>query len=883
MPLLTELGSRGSASAINMPLQGQRLDAARAIGNPCRHLHDMIKKQIAGFTALVVLTTGLLQSEQTIAAELPSTGLVLWLDAAAASSLTLTNGLVDSWRNQAPGFQNQFKSRKDHYPRYLNAAESGLRPALRFDGRADVLADGQFNHPMKKWTLAVVAAPFPSNTGGGLVTGCSAHGNDYDPGFTVDLFQTTSRFNSLSVEGAGRLAGQVNQLTASFLLGGLHVIVVERDQEEIRVRVDGEKQMTRPVRPATTQVGALRIGARMYDGKERQYFSGLISQVLLYERILPPAEIAMIEATLKVGDKERQAGEALAASPTATSPLNRAAVVKPAKLLEQWPAIEVFLKTPAAQRVINTIENPLVGLPIRTDLRQAIALSVEHLTSLFDRDRADEPFFYSNRREDGIGEMHHSLNIGIPHVVGRCLLGILAAEEATGLPIQSDGVEVLRRYCKQSFDDPNHLNSYVDPQRDNQRFIEFHSMREGLYGLVCLIAQRDDPWARAEAERMLQSLEAMTDPEGRWSADLAYQKGFAKRLEGVSIMNAARMVDPLLKYHRLTKSALALKLAAGYARQGLKTGFTEDGHFAPMACSSGHIHSITSSLSGIIDYAIFAADQQMLDQCLRVMRAGVPEYFSSWGWGDEVMPEHPADVIGRGEINQTGDIIRAALLLGAAVDSSYYDLAERFLRGMLLSAQHRERELSRILKDALNPPNDSQRNVLRRSIGGYAMQFPNDRMSQGDWPISTLDITSGAVHAMSECWNSMIQSTGNVTRVNLLFDCRNKYFEIFSHLPLCGQLNFIANTNNVLMVRIPPWVDAKTIRLSVNREVRPVELKSGYIVIDRLKPGAQGCVTFDVPCKVEKESVDGTEYTTTWVGNQLINISPRGTESPLPF
>ena len=883
MPLLTELGSRGSASAINMPLQGQRLDAARAIGNPCRHLHDMIKKQIAGFTALVVLTTGLLQSEQTIAAELPSTGLVLWLDAAAASSLTLTNGLVDSWRNQAPGFQNQFKSRKDHYPRYLNAAESGLRPALRFDGRADVLADGQFNHPMKKWTLAVVAAPFPSNTGGGLVTGCSAHGNDYDPGFTVDLFQTTSRFNSLSVEGAGRLAGQVNQLTASFLLGGLHVIVVERDQEEIRVRVDGEKQMTRPVRPATTQVGALRIGARMYDGKERQYFSGLISQVLLYERILPPAEIAMIEATLKVGDKERQAGEALAASPTATSPLNRAAVVKPAKLLEQWPAIEVFLKTPAAQRVINTIENPLVGLPIRTDLRQAIALSVEHLTSLFDRDRADEPFFYSNRREDGIGEMHHSLNIGIPHVVGRCLLGILAAEEATGLPIQSDGVEVLRRYCKQSFDDPNHLNSYVDPQRDNQRFIEFHSMREGLYGLVCLIAQRDDPWARAEAERMLQSLEAMTDPEGRWSADLAYQKGFAKRLEGVSIMNAARMVDPLLKYHRLTKSALALKLAAGYARQGLKTGFTEDGHFAPMACSSGHIHSITSSLSGIIDYAIFAADQQMLDQCLRVMRAGVPEYFSSWGWGDEVMPEHPADVIGRGEINQTGDIIRAALLLGAAVDSSYYDLAERFLRGMLLSAQHRERELSRILKDALNPPNDSQRNVLRRSIGGYAMQFPNDRMSQGDWPISTLDITSGAVHAMSECWNSMIQSTGNVTRVNLLFDCRNKYFEIFSHLPLCGQLNFIANTNNVLMVRIPPWVDAKTIRLSVNREVRPVELKSGYIVIDRLKPGAQGCVTFDVPCKVEKESVDGAEYTTTWVGNQLINISPRGTESPLPF
>jgi hypothetical protein len=150
------------------------------------------------------------------------------------------------------------------------------------------------------------------------------------------------------------------------------------------------------------------------------------------------------------------------------------------------------------------------------------------------------------------------------------------------------------------------------------------------------------------------------------------------------------------------------------------------------------------------------------------------------------------------------------------------------------------------------------------------MQLPNDRMRQGDWPISTLDITSGAVHAMSECWSSMIQSTGNVTRVNLLFDCRNKDFEIFSHLPLHGQLNFIANTNKVLMVRMPLWVDGKTIGLSVSRELRPVELKSGYIVIDGLKPGTKGCVTFDVPCKVERETVDGTEHTTTWVGNQLI-------------
>lgn len=834
-------------------------------------------------TVFAALNAGLLLALPGSAAELPAQGLVLRLDAADVTSLDLTNGAVNSWRSQTTEAQHEFRALPGHPPRYLKPGESGMRPVIRFDGQGELLLDERFHHSMKTWTLVVVAAPFPGNGGGGLVTGGPVQGSDYDPGFTVDLYRTTSRFDSLSVEGAGRLAGQANQLLSAYPMGGLHVIVVERDQEEIRVRVDGIKQMTRPVQPATTQVEVLRVGARHYDGKDRQFFNGLMSQVALYERILTPAEVTTIETAWRVGDNEREAGERLAAAPTAGAPSIRAPVVQPPKLIEQWPSSEGFLKFAAAQRLVNSLSQPLAGLPVRTDLREAIALSAQHLTSLFDRDRADEPFFYSNRREDGTGEMHHSVNIGIPHVVGRCLLGVLVAEEATGLPAAPDGVEILRRYCKVAFDDTNHLNSYVDPQRDNQRFIEFHNMREGLYGLVYLIAQRDDPWARAEAERMLQSLASMTDPDGRWSPELAYQHGFAKRLEGVSIMNASRLVDALMKYHRLTRSELALKLAAGYARQGLKTGFTEDGHFTPMDRSSGHIHSITSSLSGIIDFAIFSGDQKMLEHCRRILRVGVPKYFSSWGWGDEVMPEHPANVIGRGEINQTGDIIRAALLLGAAVDPAYYDLAERYLRSMVLPTQHREPELSRILKDAPSPANDSQRNVLRRSIGGYAMQLPNDRMRPGDWPISTLDITSGAVHAMSECWKSMIQSTGAVTRVNLLFDCRNSDFEIFSRLPLCGQINFIARGTNDLMIRIPPWVDAKSLRLMVNRETRAVQQKSGYLLIDGLQPGAQGVMTFDIPYKVEKETVDGTEYTTTWAGNQLLNILPRGTESPLPF
>jgi len=50
-----------------------------------------------------------------------------------------------------------------------------------------------------------------------------------------------------------------------------------------------------------------------------------------------------------------------------------------------------------------------------------------------------------------------------------------------------------------------------------------------------------------------------------------------------------------------------------------------------------------------------------------------------------------------------------------------------------------------------------------------------------------------------------------------------------------------------------------------------------------MKPGDTGSLRFAEPCRRETEMVDGTEYTTTWVGSQIIDIQPRGEVSPLPF
>ncbi|MBI2301437.1 MAG: hypothetical protein HYU66_21235 [Armatimonadetes bacterium] len=793
----------------------------------------------------------------------PRDGLMLWLDAGDTGSLTATNGRVTAWRSLAPGVAVQLTAEPGRGPALVGPEQRPGPPALAFDGQAARLRALEFGHTAAVWTLFVLVAPDRRPRGGGLVSATSAGGReDYDPGFTLDLFSAAAAFDSLSVEGAGRLAGQLNLRTRSDPFGGLHLLTVERGAERVRVRVDGQDEGARPMAPAVTQIVELRLGCRSYGGAEKHFCHGEIAAVLLYDRLLTPAERDVVEAELAVDLTTRAAAEAACAARYADWLAHRMEGPKP---MQTWPSVAAF---PGGR--------DLEALPVRRDLIEALRLGVHCLCSMFDADRDGEPFFYSNHRADGTGEFHHSVNIGIPHVVGRCLLGGQMAEECAGVDFPPDAVATLARYLRGSFDNEDHLNSYYEA--DGRRLIEFHNVREGLWGLWAMI-RRGDPWARDMLPRTLDTLAKLTDAQGRWSVKRAQALGMAERCSGFSSANACRAVEPLLALWRETGDQTALRLAGLYARDGLRELFEPDGRFAPMARSSGHVHSITSSLAGITEYAVATGDADLLAACRRIVAVGVPGYFSSWGWGDEVFPDHPADEPGRGEINQTGDVIRTGLTLGAAGDPHGYALAERYTRSMLLPTQHREAELRRFLHDVPEPRGDYERSVLLRTVGGSSMQLPNDRMRAGDWPLATLDITSGAVHALAECRRHGVTHDGDNGRVNLLFDHDDDRLTVRSGLPFEGRLSLTARAELHVLVRVPEGTDPATARAGD----KPVAVRGGYLDLGRLAAGETVELTFDLPCRAERETVDGVAYTTTWVGSQIIRIEPRGEVSPLPF
>jgi hypothetical protein len=137
---------------------------------------------------------------------------------------------------------------------------------------------------------------------------------------------------------------------------------------------------------------------------------------------------------------------------------------------------------------------------------------------------------------------------------------------------------------------------------------------------------------------------------------------------------------------------------------------------------------------------------------------------------------------------------------------------------------------------------------------------------------------------MAECWRQRTACADGAYSVNLLFDYEDDAVTIASGLPRAGLIEFNAKKDIPgLNVRIPPWVEVASVRLVISGETSPPTLIGGYCRVPPMKAGEQGVIEFDVPCKREKETVDGIEYTTTWIGCQIVDIHPRGADSPLPF
>jgi hypothetical protein len=510
-----------------------------------------------------------------------------------------------------------------------------------------------------------------------------------------------------------------------------------------------------------------------------------------------------------------------------------------------------------------------------TNLAERLRLATRYVCGMLDQDQQDEPFFHITRRDDGTAYAGHALEIGIPHVTGRALDALFFTEEVLGERVPAHGEEAYTGYLLRCYDNEDHLPSFTDPREGNKRFVEFHNMREGLEGLTWLIKRRDSAAARDTARHMLETLARITDEQGGLSPDLVRKvgrEGVFLGIGDVQTVSAGRLVGALVKYYRVTGDSLALALARRYSHFVMGQAFTDKGLLTDRA--GNHIHSITSTLSGVLDYALMAGDEPLVEAVRRAYEVGLREFYSTYGW----CKEQAWLETDQGEVNQIGDLIQVQLLLARARDPKYYAQAETFMRSALLPSQVLEDGL---IEDNQEPKGDFERDMKRRIIGGFGFPTPSAHLQAPHSPINTVDITQGAVQAICEFTRQIITQDDLGVRVNLLFTWENDLASVESALPQEGRLAVTVKRPANLLVRVPERIAAGSLKASLGGAAVEGRREGPYLLLRNAKSGVRFEITFAPERYDTFEFVYHKPYQISWFGEQVIGIAPVSGVYPL--
>ena len=445
-----------------------------------------------------------------------------------------------------------------------------------------------------------------------------------------------------------------------------------------------------------------------------------------------------------------------------------------------------------------------------TDLAAAIALGCRCMQRAFNAEDADIPFFGARGRP--VAELSGSNE---SHIPGRHLNALLDAEDTLGLTIDEDCVEKHARAAFFSYSQaPLPLHRIGEHQRGQGVPIELtdHDLREGFHALYALVKYRQSSRAEALAAASIRTICEYWLPDEAWQVE-RIERELPVKIQrtgyGTFIQRLARAIGPLVKYYRATGYGPALQLALALKEKSLRDHFLADGRFTLQRFGT-HVHSITCAMSSLAQLADLLQDAPLLHRVKAFYDAGLWELRDSIGWSIEVAAREGNS--GRGEANNTGDILETALILGQWGYAEYYADAERILRGHLLPSQLRD--VSFIVEPDNPDGRDGRTCVADRLRGAFGFPAPYGHEPEGIWALDkprigfNLDIVGGVVGSLCAAYRHVTRFDRAGHWVNLFFDHQTDAIEIqspYTH----SQLGVRLKKPGPLHVRVPPYLAAE--------------------------------------------------------------------------
>ena len=434
-----------------------------------------------------------------------------------------------------------------------------------------------------------------------------------------------------------------------------------------------------------------------------------------------------------------------------------------------------------------------------TDIVDAIKLATNAMCSIFDPTDGT-PYFRVAVKPDAY--------LGIPlesHIPGRHLNALLNAEDICGIKINEDCISKheTATYLSYSGPLPLPLDRGNNGEYDKPTVFVPHHIREGFHALTSLVKYRSSSRAREVAEASIDTILKYWCPKRDWDYQAIDKTGIVSTKENSYISGVARAIGPLVKYYRVTDYGPALALAVVLKEEAIGDYYTEDGTNNQDLFGT-HAHSITCTMSSLAQLADLTSDSSLMDRIKAFYDNGLWDMRDEVGWSREssaLDSKNPDE----GEMNNTGDIIETALILGRWGYTEYFHDAERMLRCHLLPSQLRDISW---IKEPNNPAGlDTLHNVAKRVQGswGFPAPFGHEPLEQNFMRFNT-DVVGGTVGSLCEVLREGIRSDEAGHWVNLLFDHETDNLMVKS--PYTNPaLSIYLKTPGPLFVRIPPWVD----------------------------------------------------------------------------
>lgn len=475
------------------------------------------------------------------------------------------------------------------------------------------------------------------------------------------------------------------------------------------------------------------------------------------------------------------------------------------------------------------------------DIPDAIRWGCQTMSQVFNRDDHLRPFFGSRVLPEP--ELSFSPVHSESHVPGRHLNALLHAEDLLGsaLSLEEETVHLHAQAAFFSYGGPIPLPLNRDALDGELANLNPHNIREGFHALHALIRFRESETAATLARDSVQTILQY------WSPDTGWDRSYLEDRLGLTVRSStfiaglARALGPLVKLIRHTGMREAWELAHLIAHKALQECFPADGQYDPQV-HGYHTHSTTCVMSSLAQLADLTADMRLLQRVKAFYDHGLWAMRDAIGWCIE--SSHPDASPDRGEVNNSGDILETALILGHYGWTQAYADAERILRCHILPSQLRD--ISFIPASPDPAPHDGRRDVAQRHRGAFGFPAPYGHAPLEDEAISfNMDIVGGAVSSLCEAWrHATTFAPGQGHRVNLLFDRETEAIRVES--PYTGEaLRVTLKQEGPLWIRKPAWV--QTADMDAPAVGKAYTTDNGYWFIPDLPTAVPMTIRFPLP------------------------------------